>query len=102
LTKLTKYAMSLLRLKPDHPGAIAILLRNLQGGRSGITKRIVSQLKDILTDDRLPEVVTALKPYGIEVEGGDRSPEALEIYKLLWHCARQLPLEQFYHLWNLP
>ncbi|MEB3884458.1 HEAT repeat domain-containing protein [Lyngbya sp. CCY1209] len=100
LTKLTKYAISLLQLKPDHPDAIAIVLRSLKDRRSGVAKRIVSKLKDILTDDQLPEVVTALKPYGIEVEGGDRSADALEIYKLLWHCARQLPLEQFYHAWN--
>lgn len=100
LTKLTKYAISLLQLQPDHPDAIAIVLRSLKDGRSGVAKRLISKLKDILTDDKLPEVVAALKPYGIEVEGGDRSADALEIYKLLWHCARQLPLEQFYHAWN--
>lgn len=97
-----KYATSLLKLQPGHPEAISVLIESLKIPKQtpGMYKRTIEILKSGLLNEQFSKVVTALKDYGIAINQGDRSPQALEIYKLLWYAAQQMTYADFYAAWH--
>ncbi|MEA5518607.1 NACHT domain-containing protein [Limnoraphis robusta] len=97
-----KYAISLIKIQLGHPEAISTLIESLQipGQTIGIYKRTIEVLKKGLLPEQLSLVVTILKNYGIAVNQGERSDQALEIYKLLWYCVQQMSYADFCAAWN--
>ncbi|MEB3279578.1 MAG: NACHT domain-containing protein [Lyngbya sp.] len=97
-----KYAISLIKFQPGHEQAISVLIESLQIPEQtpGVYKRTIELLKNGLIAEQFSQVVTALKNYGIAVNQGDRSPQTLEIYKLLWYAAQQMSYADFYAAWH--
>ncbi|WP_413160037.1 NACHT domain-containing protein [Capilliphycus salinus ALCB114379] len=102
MTLKRKYAISLLKLQPGHEQAILILIESLQISEQtpGVYKRTVEILINGLISEQFSQVVTALKNYAIAANQGERSPQTLEIYKLLWYAAQQMSYADFYAAWH--
>ncbi|EAW36819.1 NACHT domain-containing protein [Lyngbya sp. PCC 8106] len=97
-----KYAISLLKLHPGYSKAISVLIESLQIPQQTqrTYRNTVEALKLGLLEEQLPLIVTSLKEYAIAVNQGDRSPQALEIYKLLWYAVQQMSYVDFYAAWH--
>lgn len=103
-----RLACELGRIQPGHPQAIAVMLELLRSPHSTtLYRRIGEDLKQILLTEQLNQVVSTLKGYSIgTAQMVDRSrsqkhsSQSQECYKLLWHCAQQLPYPAFRHAWN--
>ncbi len=97
-----KYAISLLKLQPGYPKAISVLIKSLQipEQTQRTYRTTIEALKLGLLEEQLPFIVTSLKEYAIAVNQGNRSPQALEIYKLLWYAAQQMSYADFYAAWH--
>ncbi len=97
-----KYAISLLKLQTGHPQAVAVLLESLKLPQQTqkTYRSTIEALKMGLLEEQLSWVVTTLKDYAIAVNQGERSPQSLEIYKLLWYCVQQMSYTDFCTAWN--
>jgi hypothetical protein len=96
-----RYAYQLGKFQPGHPLAVNTLLKLISSAQpASFYKRTGEYLKEILIDERLPLVVTTLKDLVMGIDRGDRSPLALECYKLLWYCADRLPYQKFIEIWD--
>ncbi len=96
-------------LQPGHPQATDCLLRLLLSQQSpALYKQIVENLKEVLLDDRLGEVVSRLKEWGLTVNWNmsvgatveNSSTQVNKCYKLLWHCARRMTYSSFFRAWS--
>lgn len=100
-----RIAYRLATLQPGHPQAIAGLLQLLVSKEcSAFYKRIVEDLKAVLLEDQLVEVVSHLKDLVVKIDLGvaihDHSVQWHECYKLLWYCAQRLPYADFCLAWR--
>ncbi len=96
-----RYAYQLGKFQPGHPLAVNTLLQLISSTQpSSFYKRTGEYLKEVLVDEQLPLVVTTLKDLVTGIDRGDRSPLALECYKLLWYCADRLPYQKFIGIWD--
>lgn len=97
-----KIAISLLKIQPGHPEAVSVFLESLKMPKqtTGVCKRTVELLKNGLQEEQFPQIVTALKDYAIALNQGERSPQTLEIYKLLWYIAQQMNYADYYAAWH--
>ena len=80
-------------IDPGNKDAIAALVeltRNV--GNQGYTRETAaSSLKEILTVDQMPFVVTKLKNY---------SKFYPSSYSVIWYCAQSLSYPEFYQAWH--
>jgi HEAT repeat protein len=96
-----RYAYQLGKFQTGHPLAVQTLLQLMCSTQaSSFYKRTGEYLKEVLSDEQLPSVISKLKDRAGEIERGDRSNSALECYKLLWYCADRLPYQKFTQIWN--
>jgi HEAT repeat protein len=96
-----RYAYQLGKFQPGHPLAVNTLLQLMSSAQpASFYKRTGEYLKEILVDEQLPLVIKTLKDLVIGIELGDRSPLAVECYKLLWYCADRLPYQKFVEIWD--
>jgi hypothetical protein len=94
-------AYQLGKLQPGNIHAIEMLLQLLTSPQpDNFYKRTAEYLKEVITAENFPLIITTLNPFGMAVEAGDRSSQALECYKILWYCAEQLPYQSFAAIWN--
>jgi hypothetical protein len=97
-----RLASRLATLQPGHPQAIEHLLQLLLSQNAqAIQKRVVEDLKTVLLDEQLPEVVTRLKA-ALDADGcvdaalpQSQAARSQEGYKLLWYCAQRLTYPRF-------
>lgn len=95
-----RIAYRLATLQPGHSQAIAILLELLLASQpSALYKRLTLNLKEVLLDEQLAEIVPMLRLS--LADKSDRSIQAHECYKLLWHCAQRMTYSSFYQAWRL-
>jgi hypothetical protein len=91
-------------LQPGHLGAIDCLLQLLLMKEFSLHKRVVEDLKEILINDQLANVVVRLGTVIPEMNCSTceqhPSVQIQECYKLLWHCAQRLPYTQFADAWR--
>lgn len=96
-----RYAYQLGKFQPGHPLAVNTLLQLISSAQpSSFYKRTSEYLKEVLVEEQLPLLVMTLKNLVTEIDRGDRSPLALECYKLLWYCADRLPYQKFVEIWD--
>ncbi|WP_295614957.1 NACHT domain-containing protein [Chamaesiphon sp. GL140_3_metabinner_50] len=96
-----RYAYQLGKFQPGHRLAVNTLLQLISSAQpSSFYKRTGEYLKEVLVDEQLPLVVMTLKDLVTGIELGDRSPLALECYKILWYCADRLPYRKFVEIWD--
>ncbi len=95
---LRRIAYRLGNLQPGHSQAIEILIRLLTSANSsGFHKQVSENLKEIITDEQLSEIVSKLKP-GVNQDGIASSDR--ESDKMLWYCAQRMTYDRFYQAWN--
>jgi Effector-associated domain 4/NACHT domain len=96
-----RYAYQLGKFQPGHPIAVDTLLQLMSTSQpSSFHKRTGEYLKEIVSDEQLALIISALKKHAIDIGMGGRSALSLECYKLLWYCAEQLPYQQFINIWE--
>jgi Effector-associated domain 4/NACHT domain len=96
-----RYAHQLGKFQPGHPLAVNTLLQLMSSAQpASFYKRTGEYLKEVLVDEQLPLVIKTLKDLVIGIDRGDRSPLAVECYKLLWYCADRLPYQKFVEIWD--
>ncbi|MGF1495080.1 MAG: NACHT domain-containing protein [Microcoleaceae cyanobacterium] len=96
-----RYALSLLKLQPGHPQAVAALIHGLKLPQTqGICRRTIELLQQNLLEEQLTDAVMALKHDSWATQPENRSPQSLEIYKLLWYCTEQMSYAQFRQAWQ--
>ncbi|MEA5624964.1 HEAT repeat domain-containing protein [Nostoc sp. UHCC 0251] len=87
-----KAAESLGKIDPGNSDAIAALVELTCNVLDGyMPKRAVSSLKEILTVDQMPFVVTKLK---------NDSKLYPSSYSVIWYCAQSLSYPEFYQAWH--
>jgi predicted NACHT family NTPase len=94
-------AYKLAQLDPGNAIALKTLLELIQSTQSvKLRKNIADNLKEILLNEQLPEVVASLK----NIYGGQFPSHKLEnyrdCYKLIWHCAENMDYLEFYRIWH--
>jgi hypothetical protein len=72
-----RLAYRLATLSPGHPIAIGVLFSLLLKPLPTLHKRVSENLRDVLLEEQLPEVIDRLKEFS----------EQSEIYKVLWYCS---------------
>jgi hypothetical protein len=91
-------------LQPGHPQAIDCLLQILVSKESPtLYKRVVEDLKEVLLNHQLLEVVSRLKELisaDFSISTCDSSVQLHECYKLLWYCAQCLSYKNFSNAWS--
>jgi HEAT repeat protein len=89
-------------LQPGHLQAIACLLELLLSPQSPVLyKRIVENLKEVLLEEQLAEVVLQLKQRHLVVGQNMRdNSQAHECYKLLWDCAQRMSYSRYSQIWS--
>ncbi len=85
-----RMAYRLATLSPGHQSAIDVLLSLLLEPVPSLHKRIVENLRDVLLEEQLPQVIDRLK------QASDQS----EIYKILWYCSERMTYPSFDRVWN--
>jgi hypothetical protein len=100
-----RLAHQLGQLQPGNPHAVHTLLTLLTSSQpSGFYKRTGEYLREILTDEHFPLIISSLYDMGIAAEQslrsmnepGNSTSQALAAYKILWYCAEQLSDRVFY------
>ena len=93
-------AIHLCRLQPGHPEAVQTLLDLLRSPLPDPqTKRIVEVLRAVLTPAQMASAVQVLRPWFPESGPAYQPGPAGDRYKLLWHCAQNLPHADFQRAW---
>lgn len=90
-------------LQPGHPQAIDCLLKLLVAKESpDLYKRVAEDLKELLLDHQLVEVVSRLKELIAEdfsIATETHSVQLHECYKLVWYCAQRMTYSNFLNAW---
>ncbi len=93
-------AIHLCRLQPGHPEAVQTLLDLLRSPLPDPQiKRIVEVLRAALTPAQMATAVQVLRPWFPESGPAYQPGPAGDRYKLLWHCAQNLPHADFQQAW---
>ncbi len=94
-------AESLGKIYPDNPKAVRALVKVIKSTENeSIRKRTVDSLKKIRRDERLAEIVTALKDYLSDESYKNNRQRYCECYKVIWHCAQNMSYPAFYQAWR--
>ncbi|WP_193196891.1 HEAT repeat domain-containing protein [Nostoc sp. MG11] len=94
-------AYKLAKLVPGNQVAFTTLLKLMKSAQSElIRKRTADNLKEILVDEQLPEVIASLKNCFSEQVCEQELEKFRESYKLLWHCAENMTYLEFYQIWH--
>ncbi len=90
-------AESLGRIYPNYPAAIVELVKIIKSTENeDIHRQVVYSLKKILREeDRMIEIVTALKEYLSDESYKNNFHRYREYYKLIWHCAQNMSYPKF-------
>ena len=88
----TEAAEILGKIAVGDENAIAALVKLIADSHDKDTRREAAEsLENILPANQMPKVVTALRYYFKPSE---------ERYKVIWHCAQNLPYSTFYQAWH--
>ncbi len=103
-TNQRRIAFRLGTLQPGHPQAINCLLQLLLSQESpALYKRVVEDLKEVLLDHQLTEVVSCLKGLAADavfsISTQDNAIQLYECHKLLWYCAQRMSYANFSNAW---
>ncbi len=91
-----RFAYQLGLLQPGHPQAVATLLKlMLTPQPARFYRRNAEYLQRITPPEQLTQIIPSLRQQAELIESGVRTEQALECYRLLWHCAQTLPQPQF-------
>ena len=83
-------------LQPGHAQAIACLMQLLLSQAAvSLGKRVVEDLKDVLLEPQLTEVVAQVSHWLTTEAHSKQELHLLECHKLLWYCAQRLPYPSF-------
>ena len=99
-------AQSLGEIDPGNSDAISTFINLIRNSKDDDTRRQGAEsLKDILTVDQMAEVVTTLKyylsPLSIVISIVKfKISRDFDFYKLIWHCAQNMPYPSFYQAWH--
>ena len=104
-TNQRRIAFRLGTLQPGHPQAIDCLLQLLLSQESpAVYKRVVEDLKEVLLDLQLTEVVSRLKGLAadsvLSTSMQDNAMQLSECHKLLWYCAQRMSYANFSNAWS--
>lgn len=90
-------AESLGRIYPNHPKAIAELVKIIKSTEDeAMRRRVADSLNKILREeDRMIEVVAALKEYLSDESRTNNRHRYRECYKVIWHCAQNMSYQKF-------
>lgn len=94
-------AYKLAQLDPGNLVAFTTLLQLIKSSKSvTFRKRIADNLKEVLLNEQLPEVVTSLKNCCFEQFPEQELERCRDCFKLMWHCAENMDYLEFYKLWH--
>ncbi len=94
-------AYKLAKLNLGNLVAFTTLLQLMKSAQSeSVRKRTAENLKEILLDEQLPEVIVFLKDCFSEQVCEHELEKFRESYKLLWHCAENMTYLEFYQVWH--
>ncbi len=94
-------AYKLAQLDPGNLVAFTTLLQLMKSTKSiTFRKRIADNLKEILLNEHLPEVVTSLKNCCFEQLQNPELERCRDFYKVIWHCAENMDYLEFYRVWH--
>jgi len=94
-------AYKLAKLDPGNSVAFITLLQLMKSAQSeSLRKRTADNLKEILLDEQLPEVIASLKDCFSDQVCEQELEKFREFYKLLWHCAENMTYLEFYQVWH--
>jgi HEAT repeat protein/ABC-type dipeptide/oligopeptide/nickel transport system ATPase subunit len=80
--------------------AIEALVQLIESTQDQSTRwQAADSLKNILRDEQLAGIVTALKDYLSDETYENDVGRFRECYKLIWHCAQTMPYPAFYQAW---
>ncbi len=94
-------ARRLAQIDPGNAIAFTTILDLVKSGSSpSVRKRTAEDLKKILVDEQIPQLIAFLK----NCFGHQASEEEMErfrdCYRLLWHCTEKTSYREFYQLWQ--
>ena len=97
-------ADSLGKIGKGNPDAIATLTQLILASENGASPYLAADsLKKILTEtQQMTGVVTALKNCLSDETYKNNKNKFKNSYKVIWHCAQNLPYPTFYHAWHHP
>ncbi|WP_449416486.1 NACHT domain-containing protein [Phormidium nigroviride] len=100
----SKVAKTLGEIGKDNPDAIAALVELIRTSQDENTRlRAANSLGEILTvSQHIAGVVSALKDYLSDETYNNDFYRFEDCYKVLWHCAQNLPYPTFYEAWHHP
>jgi len=93
-------AYKLAQLDPGNKIALTTLLQLLKSTqRESLRKRTADNLKEILIDAQLPQVIFYLKDCFFPTARENELESHRDCYKVLWYCAENLTYQEFYQCW---
>ncbi len=96
-----RMAHKLAQLDPGNSVAFTTLLQLLTSTTSELVrKHTADNLKEILRDEQLPEVIASLQYFFSDEVSEYELEKFRDYYKILWHCAENLAYPNFYRLWH--
>jgi HEAT repeat protein/energy-coupling factor transporter ATP-binding protein EcfA2 len=97
-------ADSLWKIGKGNPDAIATLTQLIRTSENKhIQREAADSLKNVLTEtQQMTGVVTALKDCLYDETYENDFDRCENSYKVIWHCAQNLPYPTFYHAWHHP
>ncbi|EKF05447.1 MULTISPECIES: HEAT repeat domain-containing protein [unclassified Tolypothrix] len=95
-------AYKLAQLNPGNPIAFTTLLQLMESTASiSLHKRAADNLKEIVLNEQLPQIIAALKNSNCYQVLDDEWERYRNSFKLLWHCAENMDYLEFYRIWHL-
>ncbi|WP_341526823.1 HEAT repeat domain-containing protein [Nostoc sp. UHCC 0302] len=94
-------AYKLAKLDPGNQEAFMTLLQLLKSAQSELVrKHSAENLKEILQNEQLPEVIASLKDCFSNQVCEHELEQFRDCYKLLWYCAENMNYLEFYQIWH--
>ncbi|MBW4560759.1 MAG: HEAT repeat domain-containing protein [Mojavia pulchra JT2-VF2] len=94
-------AYKLAQLDPGNTVAFTTLLQLMKSTESEtLRKRVADNLKEILLNQQLPEVIASLKNCCADGVRGHEWERCRDCYKIIWHCAENTEYLKFYQVWH--
>jgi HEAT repeat protein len=96
-------AFNLAKIDKGSPTAVEALVKLIRNSLNEFfnSRLVVDALKDILAEEQMTGVVTALKDYLSAQSRKNDNKRFHACYKVIWHCAQNMPYPDFYQAWQL-
>jgi predicted NACHT family NTPase len=96
----SRAAYSLAEIDKNNPIAIATLVELMNSQDESIRSLAVNRLKTTLVKPQMAVLVTELKDYLSDETHENDFERYRDYYKIIWHCAQNLPYPDFYQAWH--